>query len=106
MAKDINTALLQVPGVTTANTRFLNTPGMSSSFSVRITAAPDASLKTVLGDSLRAFADSSGSTKGTISVAFYVFVDGAEDDGVGPDALGLPVTPNVDDIRQYTDSHQ
>lgn len=103
-AKDMDGALGSVPGVVSAHTEYNNSAGMSTRINVRITASPDAGLETVLDDSLRAFADASGNTKGTISVAYYVFAEGAEEEGIRPDTVGLNTTPTVDEIRQYANS--
>jgi hypothetical protein len=100
-AKDMTAGLDRVPGVVSAQTEFNNSAGMSSRINVRLEAASDADLHSVLEDSLRAFADASGSTKGTISVAYYVFAAGAPEDGIRPDAVGLNTTPSVEEIRQY-----
>ena len=104
VAANVEAALGAVPGVVSASTEFRNSAGVSSRFSVRITASPDADLYTVLDDSLRAFADASGDSKGSTSVAFYVFPEGAEEEGLRPDEVGLGVTPSVDEIRQYAAS--
>lgn len=104
VVKDVDSAMRQVPGVVTTATTYKNSAGMSTSMGVRVTAAPDADLKTVLDGTLRAFAKSSGSAKGTISVAFYVFTDGAEKNGIGPEAYGMSVSPSVDEIREFASS--
>lgn len=103
-AKDMDAALGKVPGVLSTATEYNNSAGMSTRVNVRITASPDADLPTVLDDSLRTFAATSGDTKGSISVAYYVFAEGAEEEGLRPDAVGLTITPSVDEIRQYANS--
>lgn len=105
LVKNVDSALSAVPGVVAAETRYLNTPGMSTSVSVRITAAEDANLETVLDGSLRAFAKASGSTRGTISVAYYVFPEGDEENGIGPEVFGLVVSPTVEEIRDDASSN-
>ncbi|WP_146070264.1 hypothetical protein [Arthrobacter sp. GMC3] len=105
LVKNVDSALNQIPGVINTETKYLNTPGMSSSFRVRITAATDVDLETVLDESLHAFAKASGSTTGTISVAYYVFSEGDEENGIGPDDFGLSVTPTVQEIRDYASSN-
>ena len=104
VAANAEAALNAVPGVVSASTEFRNSAGVSSRFTVRITASPDADLNTVLDDSLRAFAEAAGNTKGSTSVAYYVFLEGAEEEGLHPDAVGLGVTPSVDAIREYAAS--
>ncbi|GGE99627.1 hypothetical protein GCM10011313_23170 [Mycetocola zhadangensis] len=101
VASKTESSLNEVPGVVSAKTEFRNSAGMSSRINVRIIASPDADLYTVLDDSLRAFADASGDTKGSISVSYYVHTEGAEETGIRPDAAGLKTTPSVDDIRNY-----
>lgn len=103
-AKDMDAALGKVPGVVATETQYNNSAGMSTRINVRITASTDADLQTVLDDSLRTFAATSGDTKGSISVAYYVFAEGAEEEGLRPDAVGLAITPSVDEIRQYAES--
>lgn len=104
--KDMDAALAQVPGVTNANTDYNTNNGMSTRITVRITASPEASLETVLSESLHSFADASGSTKGVISVSYYVFTQGDEENGIHPDALGLKITPTVDEIRKFANGAQ
>ena len=104
LVADMDAALSQVPGVVSSHTEFNNNAGMSKRISVRITASPDADLHTVLEDSLHAFADASGSTRGSTSVTYYVFTEGAEEEGIRPDSLGLKNTPSVDQIRQFAAS--
>ncbi|MHA7305278.1 hypothetical protein ACX80E_08535 [Arthrobacter sp. TMN-49] len=106
LVKDMDASLAQVPGVVSVKTEYNNNAGMSKRINVRLTVSPDAALKTVLDDSLHAFAGASGSTKGTVSVAYYVFTEGVEENGIRPDSLGLSTTPTVDEIRQYANSHQ
>lgn len=105
LVKNVDSALSAVPGVVTAETRYLNTPGMSTSVSVRVTTDVDANPETVLDDSLRAFAKASGSTRGTISVAFYVFPESDEENGISPEVFGLVVSPTVEEIRDYASSN-
>lgn len=102
--RDIDAALTSVPGVESAHTQHHNRAGMSTRINVRITSSPGAELETVLDESLQAFAGASGSTRGSISVAYYVFTDGDEENGIRPDALGLKITPTVDEIRHYAAS--
>ncbi len=99
--KDMDAALADVPGVVHVSTTYNTNNGMSTRITVRITASANASLETVLSDSLHTFADTSGSTRGTISVSYYVFTEGDEENGIRPSALGLPVTPTVDQIREF-----
>ncbi len=102
--KDMDASLSQVGDVVSAQTQYNNSAGMSTRINVRITASTRADLNTVLEDSLRAFAKASGKTKGTISVAYYVFPEGAEEEGIRPDKVGLAITPTVDEIREYARS--
>ncbi len=99
--KDMDAALADVPGVVHVSTNYNTNNGMSTRITVRITASANASLESVLSDSLHTFADTSGSTRGTISVSYYVFTEGDEENGIRPSALGLPVTPTVDQIREF-----
>ncbi len=103
-AKDMDEALGKVPGVVSTATEYNNSAGVSTRINVRITASTDADLQTVLDDSLRTFAAASGDTRGSISVAYYVFAEGAEEEGLRPDAVGLTITPSVGEIRQYAES--
>ncbi|PYI39337.1 hypothetical protein CVS30_05070 [Arthrobacter psychrolactophilus] len=106
LVKDMDAALADVPGVVHASTTYNTNNGMSTRITVRLTASADASLETVLSDSLHTFANTSGSTRGTISVAYYVFSEGDVDNGIRPTELGLPVTPTVDEIRAFASGAQ
>ena len=103
--KNVDSALSQVPGVVSVKTGYNTNAGMSTRITVRVTASPDSVLETVLDDSLHAFAGASDSVRGTISVAYYVFAEGDEENGIRPDAFGLGVTPTVQEIRDYAGSN-
>ncbi|POH60226.1 hypothetical protein [Arthrobacter glacialis] len=105
VVKNVDSALSQVPGVVSVKTEYKNNAGVSKRITVRITASPDSVLETVLDDSLLAFAGASDSTRGTISVSYYVFPEGDEENGIRPDAFGLGVTPTVQEIRDYASSN-
>lgn len=100
-AQSMDAALVQVPGVVTSSTEYNTSSGMSTRINVRIMADGGAGLETVLTDSLQAFADASGDAKGTISVSYYVYAEGAEDGGIRPNAVGLKTTPTVEQIRDF-----
>ena len=102
--RDVDSALRQVPGVVSTTTTYNENAGKSTRINVRIAAAAGADLQSVLDGTLRAFAKAAGSTRGTVSVAYYVFAEGAEKDGIRPAALGLGITPTVDEIRKYAGS--
>lgn len=103
--KNVDSALRQVPGVVSVKTEYKNNAGVSKRIIVRITASPDSVLETVLDESLHAFARAADSTRGTVSVAYYVFPEGDEENGIRPDAFGLGVTPTVQEIRDYANSN-
>ncbi|MCU6480830.1 hypothetical protein QO003_003283 [Arthrobacter silviterrae] len=105
VVKDVDAAINQVPGVVATTTTYKNTAGMTTTMGVRVTADSGADLKTILDGALRAFAKSSASVDGSVSVAFYVFPSGAENDGIGPEVYGMSVSPSVDQIRQYAGSN-
>lgn len=102
--KGVDAALGNVPGVVSTSNNYYNTAGMSTSISIRITAATGADLEKVMAESLHAFAGASADADATTSVAYYVFNEGAEKTGIRPTAVGLAVTPTVGQIRQYADA--
>lgn len=102
---DASAAIDAVPNVVSNKTRYIDPGGMGAVISVRITAAEGTDLEAVLGDSLNAFADASGSLKGVSKVEFYVFPEGAQESGMRPDVLGLPQSPTVQEIRDYAISN-
>lgn len=100
-AKNADAAMNSVSGVVRAKTEYTNNPGMGSTVSVRIETQATADLPTVLAATLKAFAGASTSVKGATSVAYYVYAQGAEDGGIRPTAVGLKVTPTVEQIQDY-----
>lgn len=103
---EYTTELGDILGVVHASTTYNTNNGMSTRITVRLTASADASLETVRSDSLHTFADTSGSTRGTISVAYSVFPEVDVASGIRPTELGLPVTPTVDEIRAFASGAQ
>lgn len=99
--QEATAALDAVSEVATSSVRYTDPGGMGATVTVRVTASPSAELETVLRDSLRAFAQSADSLKPLIPVYFYVFPEGAEENGIRPDALGLAQSPTVDEIREF-----
>ncbi|MET4004711.1 hypothetical protein ABIB48_003455 [Arthrobacter sp. UYCu511] len=95
-------ALDAVSGVEKNSIRYTDPGGLGATVTARVTASPSADLETVMGDSLRAFAESAGSIKPLVPVYFYVFPKGAEENGIRPDALGLAQSPTMDEIREFT----
>ena len=94
-------ALDAVPGVVGSTVQYTDPGGMAAVVNVRVAAAPSAELESVLDDSLRSVASTSGSLKPVTRVEFYVFPDGDEARGIRPDVLGLSQTPTVDEIGTY-----
>lgn len=101
ISSEIASALEAVPGVSKVNAKYKVITGMGSTTTIRVVAKADQTdLKSLLDQTVRAFAGMAGDLKKTSNTSFRV-VNFDETDGINTQALGLTERPNIQDIIDY-----